>query len=117
MRQLSSLAATVFAACFAAGASAAFVNGSELQRLMNANDRALEGRSSGRDTQDANLLTGYVLGVVDAGGGTYCLPKATHSSQIVAIVKKHLKENPERWGESGDALVASALTPLFGCKK
>jgi hypothetical protein len=71
---------------------------------------------------------GYIDGVVDmlALGTTFppdthigqiCTPEhGMQSQQIVRIVLKYLKENPEKLHERGDLLIAWAMQHAFPCK-
>ena len=66
-----------------------------------------------------SIATGYVAGVVDSfdGIGIFCAPVGITLLQLVAIVKKYLEENPERWHITASKLVAEALQKSFPCKK
>lgn len=99
-------------------AIAGFRNGTSLNNGGLAHDRIAEGRGLSTDSDDASTFRGYILGVHDmADGLSLCTKNDTTAGQLVAIVKKYLKANPEKWGDPGEVIVLNALMPVFPCKK
>lgn len=68
---------------------------------------------------DGSYASGYVTGVADTLSGTvFCAPDRTSAVQIEAIVKKYMADHPEKWNAvTSPALIASALSTAFPCKK
>ena len=60
----------------------------------------------------------YVVGAVDGleVQGELCIETGVKDSQVLAIVAKYLKANPEKWAQSGYSLVKEALKPVWACK-
>jgi hypothetical protein len=60
---------------------------------------------------------GYVFGVYDVSEamGGICPPDGVVGEQIVSIVRKYLKENPESLHYSAASLVVIALDTVFPC--
>jgi hypothetical protein len=95
-----------------------FLNGTELKTFIDAADRIEAGRQRNGDFQDSASLRGYVMGVHDAMERlALCVPEGITVAQIVAIVKKYVKDNPEQWNKPANVLVVSALRPTFACKQ
>lgn len=96
------------------------VPGTQLAEWARAFERAAarEGIDDPRVGFGNLMFMSYVSGAFDVFGamGT-CLPSAVTTGQVSAVVAKFLKENPERWHESGARLVASALTKAFPCQQ
>ena len=59
---------------------------------------------------------GYILGVYDTTKFLYSTPDNVTAGQIMAIVSKYLKNNPEKWGEPAYSLVINALQEAFPLK-
>jgi len=74
--------------------------------------------------KDAYFGSGFCHGYI-AGVGSMltwaseinriCIPDGVTGGQVVSIVRKYLKENPESLHESGDLLVTIALRKAFPC--
>lgn len=67
-----------------------------------------------------DYCTGYILGVADALQleGRTCRPHAPLGlSQVLAVVKKYLRDNPERWNLPGYMAVSNALVDAFPCRQ
>ena len=61
---------------------------------------------------------GYIYGVADSFMDEgYCPPKGINYSQIVAIVKKYLNNNPKYWNENATTLILTALMIDYPCAK
>jgi hypothetical protein len=59
-----------------------------------------------------------VVGVHDAlEGVAFCPPKGIKLRQIVGIVKKYVKDNPDRWNRPAGGLVTTAIAGVFPCRK
>ena len=70
---------------------------------------------------------GYVMGVVDAfstadsslGKGTgfitECIPSTALSDQLVKIIGKYVRENPEKLHNNMDAIVSASISKAFPC--
>ena len=75
--------------------------------------------TSSQDTSyyDVGNYAGFILGVCDAYSlnELICLGNGVTKGQILAIVAKFLKANPERWNEPAFFLVVAALKGAFPC--
>ena len=65
---------------------------------------------------------GYVMGVTDLliwvnPNVKPCAPSEVTGGQVVAIVRKYLKEHPEKLHEDADFLVMWALQEAFPCSE
>ncbi len=99
-------------------AQATFVDGMRLKEWSDAAERLEEGNSRNMDAYFTGLYMGYVEGVADIMDGTIiCLPGETTIGQIIAIVTKFLKNNPEKWKMPANYIIGYALTPVFPCNK
>jgi len=64
------------------------------------------------------LYGGYVLGVTDTLNHiVICLDNDTNSKQILSIVRKYIKEHPEKWNGNNLSLIIPPLKEAFPCKK
>jgi hypothetical protein len=62
------------------------------------------------------LCYGYVYGVYDViEGARACAPDVVTGKQLVNIVRKYLKENPENLHHNAASLVTFALAQAFPC--
>lgn len=83
-----------------------FTSGNQLQKWVKS-ERTIE----------KALYAGYVSGVSDtANGALFCIPAEVRVEQIMAIVEKFLKNNPEKWNNSGSSIVIDAMETPFPCK-
>ena len=92
------------------GSYAGFRSGNNLANDCNNNDNKF---SNG-------VCYGYVMGVTDLllwvnTNLKLCAPSEATGGQVVAIVRKFLKEHPEMLHEDADFLVMSALQEAFPC--
>ena len=86
--------------------------------------------SSGENI-DASFCNGYILGVgdmdsflrafeqerkVNSGIVHLCVPSGVTTGQVVRVVAKWLKNNPEKLEMPASALVLAALREAFPCK-
>ena len=70
------------------------------------------------DALGYGIYIGYVAGVRDSIDGVlFCIPKDVDSDQILAIVRKYIKNNPEKWNKGNWNLVVTPLKEAFSCKK
>lgn len=100
-------------------AQASIYDGNRLSAWADADDRVSNSTASEKDAYVAFQLIGYVAGVHDSKSGLnlYCAPSNVTVGQMVAIVKKSIRSNPENWGMAADYLVARALRQAFPCTK
>lgn len=66
-----------------------------------------------------DVCTSYILGVADALQLTRntCRPNSNASTlQTLAIVRRHIKDNPEKWGWHPSALIRESLVKSFPCR-
>lgn len=97
---------------------AVFWNGYELKKLADADDRINGGNGRPADYQNSAELIGFVIGVHDvAEGRVVCAPDQVSIGQIVGMVKKYVLENPDKWNRPANAVVISALSSAFPCKR
>lgn len=97
---------------------AEFWDGYKLKEFADADDRTDIGNGQPADYQKAGALAGFVVGVHDAVEGILvCTPDRVKVGQIVGMVKKYVRENPDKWNRSASSLVISALSSAFPCKK
>jgi hypothetical protein len=60
---------------------------------------------------------GYVEGVSDAYNGIlFCEPYNTKGRQVLDIVFKYLKNNPEKRNKAANILILDALQKIWPCK-
>ena len=95
-----------------------YMNGTDLQRFSEADEKIVSGKIDMENAADASQFMGYVIGIVDASIllGALCPPQNATKGQLMAIVSKYIKNNPEKWNKAGADLVLDALTPVFPCK-
>lgn len=97
---------------------AEYWTGYSLKEMIDASDRSDNGNPTNADHLNHFRLFGFVVGVHDAVEGlTICVPAETKVGQLVAVVKKYYRNNPEKWNMSAAALVEQALSKAFPCKK
>lgn len=97
---------------------AAYWDGYKLKEMFDAYDRADNGRPLATDYQDVGQVNGFVVGVHDSVEGTIiCVPAKVKLGQLVGIVKKYIRDNPEKWNEPASDLVMQALSSTFPCKR
>jgi hypothetical protein len=69
--------------------------------------------------------SGFVMGVFETNSGVnggvagfkFCPPKKPDIQQLIDIVRKWLRDNPEKRHYSAESLVAVAFSEAFPCKK
>lgn len=65
------------------------------------------------------LALGFYMGTINGvtaslNGRDICIPKDVNNNQLCAIVRKYIKNNPEKWND-GNWMVFSSLTKAFPC--
>jgi hypothetical protein len=76
-----------------------------------------------KNQYDTGLCEGYITGVSTALNDKgiskvkLCIPDGVSSGQLVLVVKKWLKDNPEKLHYAGAAIVAFAAIGAFPCPK
>ena len=102
----------------AATARADFVDGNKLQQYLAAYDRALAGRGTGQDYDEASYAQGYVSGVIDANiaGTSFCASPTVSLAQAVAVIERRLREHPEDWNNAASDIVVKAMSTSFPCR-
>jgi hypothetical protein len=100
-------------------AESGFFGGQKLKQRLDATERVERGTTRGvGDFSDASYGIGYVIGVADAYDDVhFCLPTEVAVGQVVAMVRKYLAENPDKWNQPGELIVLFALRPHFPCKR
>jgi hypothetical protein len=78
---------------------------------------------SAEEISDAGVCAGYIMGLNEgiqmAANHTnvkYCLPSGVVGEQIVRIVEKYLRDNPQELHKSSRTNVNAALKKAFPCK-
>jgi len=78
----------------------------------------LEEEKPNGSSLEIGLSYGYVNGVLDMGNGIlFCIAEGVTMGQLIAIVTKHLKDNPEKWNQPAQFIVINAMKSAFPCKK
>ena len=110
---------TISAALLASSVShASFYDGYKLKEFADADDRIDAGNSQTTDYSASARLSGFVLGVHDSVDGILvCAPSGVRAGQLVGIVKKYVREHPDKWNLPATTLVINALSSTFPCKK
>mgnify|MGYP003650305081 CR=1 FL=1 len=85
---------------------------------LYAGNKLLEACEQDDETFGDGVCFGYVFGVFDVMQGvTVCEPEGVTGKQIVSIVRKYLKENPENLHYEAAILVTHALDHYFPCSE
>jgi hypothetical protein len=96
---------------------AVFWDGFRLKELADADDRTDIANVQPGDYQKVGYLIGFVTGVTDAVNGIlFCVPDQVKVGQIIGMVKKHVRENPDKWNRPANILVINTLSSAFPCK-
>jgi Rap1a immunity proteins len=61
----------------------------------------------------------YILGAADALSttGKFCNSGDAWTLQAVAVTKRYIRDNPQKWGQHASTLVQDALSQAFPCIK
>lgn len=96
-----------------------FVTGSKLHEMFQTVEHTDPKSANLSDFTNLTMLSAYLWGIGDTGDNAlFCLNGINPSSpQGRAVVMKYLKDNPERWNESGALLVVEAFRKAFPCKR
>lgn len=95
-------------------ASADFISGTELKKMLDAYSAVSKGQAKGR--LEAGEALGYVSGVWDTNYYvTFCPGRGVQQSQAIAIVAKYLDEHPARWNEPAKMLLNEAFVAAYPC--
>lgn len=97
--------------------SAQLSTGNDLNNWSAADDRTQFPNARSTDYMESSMLNGYIRGVVDAPGSLLCVPNGVTMGQMLAIVKKYVREHPEKWMWNGSWMVTMALSEAFPCPK
>jgi hypothetical protein len=93
------------------------VTGNDLNKWADADDRVQQNRQSVGDIGDAYYLMGYTRGIYDANRQYICHGTPITVGQMMAVVKKYVRQNPENWNLKGPEIVLLALAQAFPCSK
>mgnify|MGYP003583309032 CR=1 FL=1 len=97
---------------------AGFFDGYQLKEWSDASDRIDSGKYAAGDSYNSAKFAGYVLGAHDTlEGMLVCIPANAKAGQLMAVVGKYLRENPDQWDKAGFLLVGKALSSAFPCQK
>ncbi len=74
-------------------------------------------QSRGRD--EADYCSGFILGVYDVAAlnAQVCAPAGVKNVQIVAIARKYIDENPQRWNAAPAFVIREALGKTWPCAR
>ena len=100
-------------ACVTTNAATVFYTGNDLAGLMREFDKGVQGESSAVDWVMARDFSAYIVGVYDATRNNYTVNSNVTKGQIVLVVSKYIKDNPEKWNQPADVLIKEALKIAF----
>lgn len=94
-------------------------DGNYIAKLAEAHERVTQGKGAGQDAFNYGRLEGFVIAVADEASlmGMLCTPDQVTYDQLVAVVKKAIREQPDRWHLQGYMVVQMALFKAFPCAK
>jgi hypothetical protein len=91
---------------------------------LQAGDMLIDGSKAWEQINDGNknynsLHLGYYMGIISGvkaslNGMKICIPKDVNNNQLAAIIRKYIKNNPEKWND-GIWMVFDSLTQTFPC--
>ena len=92
----------------------------QAENLLVKGSKAWEQIENGNKNYNA-LAFGYYMGIIDGvtaslNGRDICIPKSVDNNQLCAIVRKYIKNNPEKWND-GNWMIFTSLTQSFPCTK
>jgi hypothetical protein len=96
-----------------------WLSGSQFAQCAGTWERVFQNRNRLEDVRtawDVGSFESFVMGV--SGGAlqrTWCPTAPFGTDTIFAIVAKYLRERPEEWGKTPDALVLAPLALAFPC--
>lgn len=95
-----------------------FHDGNQLNRWVDAYERASAGTASTEDYNSAAQANGYITATSDAFDGRFfCNPEHAQAGQIIFVVRKYIKEHPESWNNSASSIIVAALKAAFPCTR
>jgi len=95
-----------------------YYDGYTLKKFADADDRTDTGNAQAIDYAESSNLIGFIVGVNDSIDGILvCIPSRVKIGQLVGMVKKYVREHPDRWNIPANTLVIDALSSTFPCKK
>lgn len=96
--------------------SARYFDGSRLKDLVDTDDMVEAKTDNYSDIWGSGALFGYVVGVYEGVEDILvCTPENVKPGQLVGIVKKFVKNNPEMWNMPANQIVVMALSQAFPC--
>jgi hypothetical protein len=99
------------------GASTALAtSGHELRKWMGESEKYVA-HTPGANAYQAGVYDGYIGGVADSLAKLICPRSDVTRGQMIDVVSRYLKENPEELELDADLIVAKALVKAFPCKK
>lgn len=118
MKNFLTLASTAALLLSASVAHAHFYDGTWLNAALLKEEKARKEKVPAADAQEGALAVGYVIGILDGleGAQLMCVPDKVTIDQVIAMVQKTLKENPDKWNQPADVLVLQAVK-AWTCKK
>lgn len=99
-------------------AMAGWYTGAQLNALAESYTQVMESAEaiSFKTQWESGMFSGYVTGYAD-GNSLLCIPGGVTRGQLLAIVSKYLKNNPEVWNLPSEVLIFNSLVHTFPCKK
>lgn len=93
-------------------------DGNRLSELISSDDKLEHGPGDVVDYQRRGILLGYVRGVSEEKMyRRFCPPEGTTVDQVLAVVKKYIRDNPTTWNQPANVRVTKSLSIAFPCKK
>lgn len=97
---------------------AAYVDGNQLKAWHDEKIRYDNGNRAETNYYSIGQDFGYVTGVTDSFDGIFfCTGPNVTKGQLLDIVGKYLKENPEKRADPANKLIVEALSKAFPCKE
>ena len=108
----------IVALMVAHSAMAGWYTGAQLNALAESYTKTMESKEGMPilSYTEMGLFSGYVTGYTD-GNSLLCIPAGVTRGQLLAIVAKYLKNNPEIWNLPSEVLIFNSLIHTFPCKK
>jgi hypothetical protein len=93
-------------------------DGYRLKEGADAHDKQERGSANAAEYFLVGQFLGYIVGFNDALSGiAICPPDGVKVGQLVGMVKKYVRDNPDKWNRPARELVIDALQPAFPCRK
>jgi hypothetical protein len=109
-------------ACLAS-MSVSAITVSRLKEALDGSARIDARNASQEDLAQSTFAMGYISAISDSlAGGSIdgfhaCISPQINIEQLMAVVRKHVIENPGEWHYSAEGVVASALADVFPCER